>query len=149
MPFPEVRGLGRRRRKKVKRVRRTRKITSLRYFQCPICGQPTLTIDFEKIKDKPGYKKAIVKCGSCGLYVELEVPEILDRIDVYNKVVDMAYEGKLEALTTEEAEETQAEEAPAGEAGELDKLLEEMAAEGAGESVGENPGEPQGEKEKL
>ena len=134
--------MGRRRRKKIKRVRRTRKITSLRYFQCPICGEPTLTIDFEKIKDKPGYKKAIVKCGNCGLYLELEVPEILDRIDVYNKVVDMAYEGKLGAPASEEVGETQA-------SGELDKLLKEVVAEGAGEEFGEDPGRPEKEEEGM
>jgi transcription elongation factor Elf1 len=78
--------------------------------------------------------------------LELEVPEILDRIDVYNKVVDMAYEGKLETLTAKGAEEAQAEEASAGE---LDKLLEEIAAKGAGGGIGENPGESQGEEEKV
>lgn len=135
--------MGRRRRRKVKRMRRARKVTSLKYFQCPICGQPTLTIDFEKIEDKPGYKRAVVKCGNCGLYLELEVPEILDRIDVYNRVVDMAYEGKLESPA---AEGGRVEEAPAGE---LDKLLEEVAAKGAGEGVGEDPGESQGEEEEL
>lgn len=114
--------MGRRRRKKIKRVRRTRKITSLRYFECPVCGQPTLTIDFQKIKEKPGYKKAIVKCGSCGLYLELEVPELLDRIDVYNKIVDMAYEGKLEELQASEASSTT-------EGDELSEALEEALSE--------------------
>jgi len=114
--------VGRRRRKKIKRVRRTRKITSLRYFECPVCGQPTLTIDFQKIKEKPGYKKAIVKCGSCGLYLELEVPELLDRIDVYNKIVDMAYEGKLEELQASEASSTT-------EGDELSEALEETLSE--------------------
>ncbi|MEB3816967.1 MAG: hypothetical protein LRS46_03390 [Desulfurococcales archaeon] len=114
--------MGRRRRKKIKRVRRTRKITSLRYFECPVCGQPTLTIDFQKIKEKPGYKKAIVKCGSCGLYLELEVPELLDRIDVYNKIVDMAYEGKLEELQASEASSTT-------EGDELSEALEETLSE--------------------
>ncbi|MEB2836139.1 MAG: hypothetical protein GSR80_000157 [Desulfurococcales archaeon] len=132
--------MGRRRRKKIKRVRRTRKLTSIRYFECPICGQPTLTIDFEKLKDKPGFKKAIVKCGSCGLYLELEVPELYERIDVYNKVVDMAYEGKLG--------EAQVEGEEAGEAGdELAEALAEALAEEAGDGDGEGAESSTGEKE--
>ena len=133
--------MGRRRRKKIKRVRRTRKLTSIRYFECPICGQPTLTIDFEKLKDKPGFKKAIVKCGSCGLYLELEVPELYERIDVYNKVVDMAYEGKLEETRrgSEEAEETSEE---------LAEVLADALAEEAGDDDGKGAeGSPREEEE--
>ncbi len=133
--------MGRRRRKKIKRVRRTRKLTSMRYFECPICGQPTLTIDFERLKDKPGFKKAIVKCGSCGLYLELEVPELYERIDVYNKVVDMAYEGKLGEAQAggEEASES---------SDELAEALAEALVEEAGDSDEEGAeGSPREEEE--
>lgn len=130
--------MGRRRRKKVRRVRRTRRVTSLRYFECPVCGQPTLTIDFKKA-DKPGYKLAIVKCGSCHLHLEMEVPELLDRVDVYNRVVDLAYEGKLDEYISRH----EGEEEPQPEAPELDELLGEVVEageEGAGgeDSAGED-----------
>jgi len=86
--------LGRRRRKRIKKVVRRSTLMS-RYFICPICGQRTLTIDFKK-SNKPGTKLAIVRCGNCKLYLNMEVPEVLDKIDVYNKVVDLVHEGKIE-----------------------------------------------------
>lgn len=86
--------MGRRRRKRVKKVVR-RSTLATRYFICPICGQQTLTINFKK-GNKPGTKLAIVRCGSCKLYLTMEVPDILDKIDVYNKVVDLVHEGKIE-----------------------------------------------------
>lgn len=125
--------MGRRRRKKVRRVRRTRKLSSIRYFECPVCGQQTLTIEFKKLEGRPGYKLAVVKCGSCGLHLKLEVPELLERIDVYNRVVDLAYEGKLD-------EYMESEEAPASADVEGNDELGELLSEVA-------EGEPGGEEE--
>lgn len=85
--------MGRRRRKRIKRMPRRSTLLS-RYFSCPVCGQQTLTIDFKKAEG-PGIKLAIVRCGGCGLNLSMDVPEVLEKIDVYNKVVDMVYEGKL------------------------------------------------------
>jgi transcription elongation factor Elf1 len=136
--------VGRRRRKKVRRIRRTRKLTSIRYFECPVCGQPTLTIEFKKLEGKPGYKLAEIKCGSCGLHLRLEVPELLDRIDVYNRVVDLAYEGRLDEYSVE-AEEPASPAAPSNppEASELDELLAEVVDEG--EESGEAEDKASGE----
>jgi transcription elongation factor Elf1 len=95
--------LGRRRRKKIKKMPR-RSTLALKYFVCPICGQQTLTVDFKK-SDKPGMKLAIVRCGTCKLYLTMEVPEVLDKVDVYNKVVDLVHEGKLEEYLRKSGEE--------------------------------------------
>ncbi|MCE4612599.1 MAG: hypothetical protein F7C07_02055 [Desulfurococcales archaeon] len=84
--------MGRRRRKKVKKVRRVAKTT--RYFQCPRCGSFTLTVDLKKSENR-GMRMALVRCGTCGLYCTFEVPEVLERIDVYNKISDAAYDGSL------------------------------------------------------
>ena len=110
--------MARRRRKRFKIVKRVRRPS--RYFQCPRCGAMTLTVDFKKINESE--KLAIVRCGTCKLYCEFRVPAVLDRVDVYNKVVDLAYDGKLD---------------------ECSKPSEGAEAEGAGgESGGEPPEEP-------
>jgi len=83
--------LARRRRKRIKQVRRVRRPS--RYFQCPRCGAMTLTIDFKKL-NSADHKLAIARCGTCHLYCELEVPAVYDRIDVYNRISDLAYEGR-------------------------------------------------------
>ena len=92
-----------RRRKRRKKIVKKRTLPP-RYFQCPRCGSMTLTVDFKKT-GKPRTKLAIVRCGNCGLYCELEVPDILDRVDVYNKIVDMVYEDRLEECVTKKEEE--------------------------------------------
>jgi len=102
--------MGRRRRKKIKRV--TKKFTIMtKYFVCPICGQLTLTVDFKK-SNRPGYKTAIVRCGNCRLYLTMEVPEILDKIDVYNKVVDLVHEGKISEYIAQQEGSTIEGESP-------------------------------------
>ncbi len=98
-----------RRRKRRKKVRKKVRLPS-RYFQCPVCGSMTLTIDFKKT-DKPGKKLAIAKCGTCGLYCEFEVPEVMERIDVYNMISDLAYEGRLDECRKSEAGSEEIEEA--------------------------------------
>ncbi|MCE4601923.1 MAG: hypothetical protein F7B18_01935 [Desulfurococcales archaeon] len=102
--------MGRRRKRRVKRQRTVRKPG--RYFQCPVCNSMTLTIDFRKA-DKPGVKVAVVRCGSCGLHCEKEVPGMYERVDVYNIISDLAYEGRIEEECRhgdEGAEEPEVEE---------------------------------------
>ena len=103
--------MGRRRKRRKKIVRRFRMPS--RYFQCPRCGAMTLTVDFVKElngrRPMPGRKLAVVKCGNCGLYCVLEVPEIYDRVDVYNKVADMVYEDRLDECSMEGGEEGEGE----------------------------------------
>jgi transcription elongation factor Elf1 len=106
--------VARRRKKKSLKPKRPRHPS--RYFQCPRCGSMTLTIDFVKIKGNEEEKMAIAKCGNCHLYCELKVPKVLDRVDVYNKIVDLSYDNKLnecektqEEIETEETSETEEE----------------------------------------
>ncbi len=76
----------------------------------------TLTIDFTK-SERFGFKLAVVRCGTCGLYCEREVPDAMERVDVYNIIADMAYEGRLEdeCVRKERTEEQAVEEAIRGE----------------------------------
>ncbi len=107
--------MARRRKKRIKQVRKARK--PLPYFQCPRCGAMTLTIQFKKL-DSADEKLAIAKCGTCKLYCELKVPATLDKVDVYNKISDLAYENKLDECMkpyTEETEEGAEEEGEEGE----------------------------------
>jgi len=117
--------MGRRRKRRKKMVKKVR--MPGRYFNCPRCGSMTLTIDFVRGKKaRPGYKVAVAKCGTCGLYCELEVPALLERIDVYNKIADLVYEDRLDECAPGEG-------APSEEGGE--------EAEGAWEDTGEPIGE--------
>ena len=102
--------MGRRRKRRKKIVRR--RSMPPRYFQCPRCGSMTLTVDFKKT-GKHGTKLAIVRCGTCGLHCELEVPEALERVDVYNKIVDLVYEDRLEECAPKSEGGEELGEAPA------------------------------------
>jgi len=83
-----------RRRKKYKRVvKRLPKIPSV--FQCPHCGNRSLAIRFEK-SEISGYKLAVVTCGMCGLYYEMQVPEIYENVDVYAKFLDGYESGEIQ-----------------------------------------------------
>ncbi len=86
--------MGRRKRKRVK-VKRAIPRQMLRYYQCPLCGSLTLTVDFEK-GDSADVKIAVVTCGSCGFNCRIKVNKVIERIDVYNRITDLAYEGRLE-----------------------------------------------------
>lgn len=110
--------MGRRRKRRKKIVKR--RTLPPRYFECPRCGSKTLTIDFKK-SGKLRTKIAVVRCGTCGLHCEFEVPEILDRVDVYNKVVDLVYEGRLEECMQAGEEGVGGEEEAPGEAGEYEE----------------------------
>lgn len=93
---------GRRKRRKIKRQKQVVRILRTRYFACPSCGKQTLTIDFTRSKD--GSRTALVRCGTCGLYCEMPASEIDETVDVYNKISDLAYEGRLEeACSTQTA----------------------------------------------
>ena len=124
--------MGRRRKRRKKIVKKVRRPS--RYFQCPRCGALTLTIDFKRevdgIRPRPGMKLAVAKCGNCGLYCVLEVPEIMERVDVYNKIADLVYEDRLDECAPRTGEEGEVEEEVAGEE-EGEPLLE--AEEGEGE----------------
>ncbi len=126
-------GRRRRRRRRLTTIRRPRR--QVKYFTCPICHKPTLTIDFKKLEDEPGMKLAIVKCGSCGLNLQLKVPEVYERVDVYSIVVDKVYSGELEEASVEEAAAEGAEEA------------EEVGVEEGGEVEGEGSELPSREEE--
>ncbi len=118
--------MGRRRKRRKKKVRRGLRLPP-RFFQCPVCGSLTLTIDFKK-SDEPGKKIAIARCGTCGLYCVFKVHQNMERIDVYNMLSDLVYENRLDECRPTEAEAVEAEEA--------EPLEEETAEEG--ESVGES-----------
>lgn len=127
--------MARRRRKRFKVVKRVQRPS--RYFQCPRCGAMTLTVDFKKINESE--KLAIVRCGTCKLYCEFRVPAVLDRVDVYNKVVDLAYDGRLDECSkpSEEAERPASGGAP--EEAEAAEATDEEAAERAEEEPGAQP----------
>ncbi len=100
--------MGRRRKKYKRPIRKIRRIPT--FFQCPNCGKKTLQIKFEKIGQE-GYKLAIIRCGSCGLYAEMQVPELYQQVDVYAKFIDLFEEGRIqvEYRKVEGAEEAEAE----------------------------------------
>ena len=112
--------VGRRRRKKMRKA--VRRVSPLfnKYFTCPVCGQQTLTISIKK-EEVDGHVKHVAeaRCGNCKLYCRFEVAPTMEKIDVYNMVVDYVNEGRIDecsAAPGEEAEE-EAEEVE-GEAGE-------------------------------
>jgi len=86
--------MGKRRKKYKRVVKREVKVPTV--FQCPRCGAKTLSVRFEKT-DTPGFKKAVISCGTCGLYAEYPqpVPEIWEPVDVYAKFIDLYLEGKI------------------------------------------------------
>ncbi len=95
--------MGRRRKKYKRVVRKTRRIPSV--FHCPNCGSRSMTVEFKKTNDIPGMKKAIIRCGSCGLYTDMNVPELFEAVDVYNRFVDAFNEGTIEVEFVKKVEE--------------------------------------------
>jgi len=82
------------RRRRVRRKEPPKRPTIYKkYYNCPKCGALTLTVDLKKSKEY-GKRVAIVKCGSCGLYCEYTVSSEVEKIDVYNMVADLVYEGR-------------------------------------------------------
>ncbi len=93
--------MGRRRKRRKIQIRRPLR-TLPKIFQCPNCGVKAVTIELDK-----NTKKAVIRCGNCKLYAELEVPSAFHEVDVYAKFLDLFYEGSLEYtfLEGEEVEE--------------------------------------------
>ncbi len=88
--------MARRRKKYRKRPLRPRPVMPTVY-ECPHCGARMLTIEINrKERNEQGLVKAVIKCGNCGLYAEMWVPEIYQLVDVYSKFLDAFLEGKIE-----------------------------------------------------
>ncbi|MCE4624820.1 MAG: hypothetical protein F7C35_03020 [Desulfurococcales archaeon] len=113
--------MGRRRKRRKKIIRKGPRLPA-KFFQCPVCGNITLTIDFKK-SDDPQWKIAEAKCGSCGLHCVFRVRPNVDRVDVYSMLVDMVYENRLDECrpVSEEEVEKQIEEIIREEAGSVDE----------------------------
>jgi len=73
--------LGRRKSRKV--VKRPRK-TIPKVFQCPICGENTVTVEMKRDENI-----AIVSCGSCKKKEEIKISKISEPIDAYSIFVDI------------------------------------------------------------
>jgi len=80
---------GRKRRRKI--VKRPPKRIP-KVFSCPNCDSKSVTVELDR---KQGV--AFIRCGTCGLQAEIEVPEIFEEVHAFNKFVDLYYEGKIEA----------------------------------------------------
>ncbi|MCX8204245.1 MAG: hypothetical protein N3H31_01100 [Candidatus Nezhaarchaeota archaeon] len=76
-----------RRRKIVKRV--PKKIPKV--FNCPSCDSRSVTVEVDRKRDM-----AIVRCGTCGIQAEVEAPDVFEDVHIFNRFVDLFYEGKLE-----------------------------------------------------
>lgn len=98
-----------RRRKKRRLIARRPKKTIPSVFQCPNCGKIAITVELNK-PTTGGVKHAVVKCGNCGLYTEMNVPEIFQNVDVYGIFLDRFYSGTLKYSFITPAEEEKTEE---------------------------------------
>ena len=74
--------MGRRRRKVIRMPKK--KIPKV--FLCPRCGKEAIKIEIS-VKSK----NAIVKCGSCGLVVEMTKNKPFEEVDVYCNFIDDYY----------------------------------------------------------
>ncbi|KSW11749.1 zinc-binding protein [Pyrodictium occultum] len=122
----------RRKRRKPQLLRAPRTLPTV--FECPHCGAKALTVEInKKERNEKGEVKAIIRCGRCGLYAEMWVPEIFHPVDVYSKFLDAYLEGKIEYSFTKEEASISLSELASQEAGEEEG---EEAVEGgeAGES---------------
>jgi len=117
--------LGRRRRKyrKPQLLRPVRRLPTV--FECPHCGARAVSVEIRrKERNELGEVKAIVRCGKCGLYAEMWVPEIFQPVDVYSRFLDAYLEGRINVEFR----------GPGG--GERELSIEELAAGGSeGEEV--------------
>ncbi len=93
--------MGRRRKKYKRIVRRVKRIPDV--FQCPHCSSRTMVIKFAKT-EIPGYKLAKITCGTCGLYYEMQVPELYEAVDVYAEFLDGYENGEIQPEFRKSAE---------------------------------------------
>jgi len=124
-----VQDLGRRRRKYRKRqlLRPQPRLPTV--FECPHCGARAISVEIKKKeRNERGEVKAIIRCGNCGLYAEMWVPEIFQPVDVYSKFLDAYLEGRIEVKFLKKAEERTIS-------------LEELGAEETGFETGESGAE--------
>ena len=127
--------MGRRRRKyrKPQLLRPQRTLPT--EFECPHCGARALTVEInKKARNEAGLVKAIIRCGNCGLYAEMWVPELYQPVDVYSKFLDAYLEGTIEYKFTKEG----------GGKISLEKLAEEGEEEVEAGEGGEEPEEEAG-----
>jgi len=130
--------MGRRRRKyrKPQLLRPMRSLPTV--FECPHCGAKALSVEIrKKERNERGEVKAVIRCGRCGLYAEMWVPEIFHPVDVYSRFLDAYLEGRIEVEFRKEG----------GEGGEAELSIEDLVSEsGEGEEVeGEGRGGPEEE----
>jgi len=79
---------GRKRRRKIVK-RPPKKIPKV--FSCPNCDSRSVTVEIDRRRGV-----ALIQCGMCHIQAELEVPEVFEEVHVFNKFVDLFYEGKVE-----------------------------------------------------
>lgn len=93
------------RRKRRRKIRLVPKKRLPKIFQCPQCGNTSVSVMINK---KEG--KVVVKCSSCGLEAEFEYNPYLAEVDYYSRFLDAYEEGKIgveEAAIEEEKDELQ------------------------------------------
>lgn len=79
--------MGRRRRQKVRR-RPQKRIPDV--YPCPDCGNTSIKIELYR---NNGF--ATVKCGSCGLEMNVdEVNPLTEPVDIYGEFIDKFYESR-------------------------------------------------------
>ncbi|EWG07245.1 MAG: transcription elongation factor Elf1 [Candidatus Aramenus sulfurataquae] len=79
--------MGGKRKKRTKIIKPKPKLPKT--FECPRCGRISISVE---IKD--GLAK--IRCGSCNLYAEVEVPPVYDEANAYGKFLDLYLDGKLQ-----------------------------------------------------
>jgi len=126
--------LGRRRRK-FRKPLLTRPLRTLpTIFECPHCGARAVSVDIRKNeRNEQGLVHAIIRCGNCGLYAEMWVPEIYHPVDVYSKFLDAYLEGRIEYKFVKEEKKVSLEELASGESIDANREGGERAEEEAEE----------------
>ncbi len=121
--------MGRRRKKYRKRISLRPQPRLPTIFDCPNCGARMMTVTIDKKRRHGRTVVAVITCGKCGLYAEMEVPDIYAPVDVYSKFLDAFLEGRIEYKFK------------GGESGEAEVSLSELAEEGGEGEEGVETGE--------